>query len=156
MKKRYLLISLIPLILSGCNSSNESTTSPSIQPPNSVVIKKYVIKFENCSLEDVTVEEGKELQKPSDPVKANSLFVGWYYDSEFTKSVSFPVVDNSDLTLYANFYSYEKAFAQARNNTIGDDVEGYDYDYTLNVDVTYLSAKMTGKTVGESQYNITS
>ncbi len=154
MKKRYLWILLLPLILSGCNSSNGSTpSSNSNQPQSSVSVKKYVVKFENCSLEDVTIEEGQTLQKPSDPVKTNYLFVGWYYDSNFTRAVTFPLVVNSNLTLYANFYSYEKAFAKARNNTIGDDVPGYDYDYTLDVDVSYMSVKMTGKTVGEAKYN---
>lgn len=154
MKKHYLWILLLPLILSGCNSSNESTpSSNSNQPQSSVSVKKYVVKFENCSLEDVTIEEGQTLQKPSDPVKTNYLFVGWYYDSNFTRAVTFPLVVNSNLTLYANFYSYEKAFAKARNNTIGDDVPGYDYVYTLDVDVSYMSVKMTGKTVGEAKYN---
>lgn len=156
MKKTFILISLIPLLLSGCNSkeanSNQKDSSAN-ESNQSVVVKKYTVKFENCSLDDVVIEEGKELQKPNDPTKSNSLFVGWYYDSEFKNAVTFPVVVKSDLTLYANFYSYEKAFALARNNTIGPEVEGYDYDYTLNVDIGYLGAKMTGKTIGETKYN---
>ncbi len=156
MKKTFILISLIPILLSGCNSKENTPNqkdSNANESKQSIVVKKYTVKFENCSLDDVVIEEGKELQKPTDPTKSNSLFVGWYYDSEFKNSVSFPVVVNSDLTLYANFYSYEKAFALARNNTIGEEVEGYDYDYTLNVDIGYLGAKMTGKTIGETKYN---
>ncbi len=156
MKKTFILISLIPILLSGCNSKENTSNqkdSNANESKQSIVVKKYTVKFKNCYLDDVVIEEGKELQKPTDPTKSNSLFVGWYYDSEFKNSVSFPVVVNSDLTLYANFYSYEKAFVLARNNTIGEEVDGYDYDYTLNVDIGYLGAKMTGKTIGETKYN---
>ncbi len=44
-------------------------------------------------------------------------------------------------------------FLKARNNTIGDNVPGYEYDYTLNVNASYMGFALSGKTLGNSKYN---
>ena len=116
----------------------------------------YTVSFANTDMASVQIEAGNALQKPTDPSKANCLFVGWYKDSSFQTEVSFPLTINENTTIYANFYSYQEAFSKARNNTIGDTVEGYEYDYTLGVDVSYMSFALKGNTIGNSKYSANS
>lgn len=104
-------------------------------------------------MSSVQVEEGKSLAKPTDPSKEGHLFVGWYMDANFTQEVNFPLTINSNTTIYAKFYAYKDAFAKARNNTIGDDVAGYEYDYTLKVTASYMGIAFNGNTVGNSKYS---
>ena len=78
--------------------------------------------------------------------------MGWYMDSEYTTPVVFPLTISSDITIYANFYSHKDAFKKARNNTIGDDVAGYEYDYSLVVTAGYMSLNLSGQTEGNSKY----
>lgn len=47
-------------------------------------------------------------------------------------------------------------FLKARNNTVGENIPGYEYDYLLNVSVSYMGLALTGKTEGNSKYNASS
>lgn len=148
MKKKLLLVGIIPLLFSGCGSSTPEVTQPE---QNQTV--KYKVKFANTSMSDAQVEAGKTLAKPEDPTKANSMFAGWYKDEAMSQEVSFPLTVNADTTIYAKFYTYQEAFTKARNNTIGDSVPGYEYDYTLEVTAGYMSLSLKGNTTGNSKYN---
>ncbi len=154
MRKKAFLVLAASLLLAGCSGGGASASSSSgaASSLSQQQAKKYTVKFANTDMADVQVEEGKSLQKPSDPTKANCLFVGWYKEATFQTEVSFPLTITSDTTIYANFYSYQDAFKKARENTIGDSVPGYEYDYTLNVSAGYMGAALTGKTEGNSKY----
>ncbi len=169
MKKQILLLTVLPLLLGACSSGNNpsstsngeksselSTNSTTSTTSTTSVVTKYTVTFANTSLPSVEIEEGKSLSKPTDPTKENCIFVGWYLDASFTAEVSFPLTINKNTTIYAKFYTYQEAFAQARKNTIGDSVAGYEYDYTLKMDVTYLSVKLSGNTEGNTKYNASS
>lgn len=143
--KKSLLPFLSTLLLIGC--------SPTVISSSSSELTKYTVTFANTTLSNAEVAEGGSLAKPSDPNKDGYLFVGWYLDSACNKEASFPLVVTADITLYASYYSYEEAFKKARENTIGEGVDGYEYDYTLDVSVTYAGAGLTGKTAGNSKYN---
>lgn len=158
MKKKAFLILASSLLLAGCSSGGtpSSQSAYSNEPSSESQVTKYTVRFANTSMADVQIEAGKYLQKPSDPSKANSLFVGWYHEDTFQSEVSFPLRIDSNTTIYANFYSYQEAFKKARENTIGDDVAGYEYDYTLDVVASYMSASLTGNTKGNSKYNASS
>lgn len=149
MKKRLLVLALIPFMLGACGGSNTSDGGDNGEQQTI----KYTVHFANTSMEDVQIEAGKTLSKPADPSKANSLFVGWYMDAAFNQEVSFPLTINADTTIYAQFYSYQEAFQKARNNTIGDDVPGYEYDYTLQITAGYMGLGLTGNTTGNSKYS---
>ena len=155
MKKKYLLFVLLPLLLAGCNNGGGNNDQPSGGGNSSGEQQtvKYTVTFANTSMSSVQVEAGKTLSKPADPEKANSMFVGWYLDAGFTQEVNFPLTINSDTTIYAQFYSYQEAFQKARNNTIGDSVAGYEYDYTLQITAGYMGLSLTGNTTGNSKYN---
>lgn len=150
MKKSILLAvaSLVSLGLVSCGGSGGGQGADSSAQP----IVKYTVKFANTTMADVEVESGKQLAKPTDPTKDNSVFVGWYHEADFKTEVSFPLTITANTTIYANFYSYQEAFAKARNNTIGENVAGYEYDYTLNVTAGYMAATLTGNTQGNSKY----
>ena len=154
MKRKYLLIALLPLLITGCGGNNAQPSSNGGGNASSEQqIVKYTVTFANTSMSSVQVEAGKTLAKPADPTKDNSMFVGWYADAEFTKEVSFPLTINADTTIYAQFYSYKEAFQKARKNTIGDQVAGYEYDYTLQIAAGYMGLNLTGNTTGNSKYN---
>lgn len=155
MKKNLLLLLALPLLLTACGGGNEGGPESNDSGTSQQQVTKYTVTFANTSMASVQIEAGKTLAKPTDPQKANCVFVGWYMDAEFKQEVVFPLVINSDTTIYANFYSYQEAFAKARNNTIGDDVLGYEYEYTLDATATYMSLNLVGNTTGKSQYSST-
>lgn len=153
MRKKSLLVIVATLLLVGCGGGGETPTSTTEGASSSQQqIVKYTVRFANTDMADVQVEAGKALQKPADPSKANSVFVGWYKEATFQTEVVFPLLINADTTIYANFYSYQEAFQKARNNTIGDSVAGYEYDYTLDVTAGYMSLNLAGNTAGNSKY----
>lgn len=159
MRKKVFLVLAASLLLASCGGggSTPAASSPAASgeynaSSSQQQIVKYTVKFANTEMADVQIEAGKSLEKPADPSKADSVFVGWYSDSTFQTAVSFPLVINANTTIYANFYSYQEAFQKARNNTIGDSVAGYEYDYTLDVTAGYMSLNLAGNTVGNSKY----
>lgn len=160
MKNRILILSILPLLLTGCNSESPSSSDTSNGGENTsatsdTVVTKYTVTFANTSMPSVQVEEGKTLAKPTNPTKEGYAFMGWFLDATLSNEAKFPLTVNSDITLYAKFYSYKEAFAKARSNTIGESVPGYEYDYTLDVSATYI-VSLTGKTEGNTKYNASS
>lgn len=157
MKNRKIKIGLLTLSLvawlTGCGGDDTENKTNTGGNSSEVTKTKYNVKFANTSMQDEKVEEGGKLSKPSDPTKANNVFVGWYEDSEMKKLVSFPLTINSDTTIYAKFYSYQDAFKNARANTIGDSVPGYEYDYTLEVTAGYMGLSLKGNTSGNTKYS---
>ena len=158
MKKKIIVLTFISLILSGCSGSPITTSSGDVsgQTSSQSQIIKYIVHFANTSMNDVQVEEGKSLAKPTDPSKANSIFAGWFKDSAMTQEVGFPLTISAETTIYAKFYSYQEAFQLARANTIGDDVAGYEYDYTLEISAGYMNVTLRGNATGNSKYNASS
>lgn len=156
MKKKLLVLALIPFMMSACGSEANPSTSESGGNSSEQQTVKYTVHFANTSMKDVEIVAGQKLSKPADPTKADSLFVGWYLDAAFTKEVQFPLTINEDTTIYAQFYSYKEAFQKARTNTIGEQVPGYEYDYTLQISVGYMGLSLTGNTTGNAKYNANS
>ena len=150
MKKKAFLVLAAALLLSGCGIGGGTSSSGAASSMGQGV--KYTVKFANTNMADVQIESGKTLERPSDPSKANCLFVGWYKEASFKTEVTFPLLITANTTIYANFYSYQEAFKKARNNTIGDSVAGYEYDYTLKVTAGYMSVGLNGNTVGNAKY----
>jgi uncharacterized repeat protein (TIGR02543 family) len=153
-KKLFISILLLSGILSSCGgSTSPNDTSGVNSSVNSNETKKYEVTFANTSLAKQSIEEGKNLSKPQDPIKDGSIFAGWYKDSSFTTEVSFPLTVNADTTLYAKYYTYKEAFQKARQKTIGTNVEGYEYDYEMQATATIASKSVTGNTVGVTKYS---
>ena len=48
---------------------------------------------------------GEEVEKPTDPIRENYRFAGWYEDKELTKLYSFTVMPEENITLYAKWVS---------------------------------------------------
>ena len=152
MKKKAFLVLAASLLLASCGGGGASPASSGGATSSEQTVIKYTVKFANTTMADVQIEAGKSLQKPADPTKADSVFVGWYLDAAFEKEVVFPLVINADTTIYASFYSYKEAFAKARNNTVGESVPGYEYDYELTVTAGYMSMNLSGSTKGNAKY----
>lgn len=156
MKTKLFLLLSTSLLLTACgggggnNPSTPTSKNPTSSQQQSV---KYTVTFANTSMPSVEIEAGKTLSKPADPSKANCLFVGWFLDAKFTQEANFPLVITQNTTIYANFYSYQDAFEKARDNTIGNQVVGYEYDYTLHISASYLGVAFNGNTTGNAKYN---
>ncbi|MBR2474612.1 MAG: InlB B-repeat-containing protein [Clostridia bacterium] len=113
----------------------------------------YTVSYENTDIQDQSVEKGTSLPKPNDPNKNDHVFVGWYTDADYTQKAVFPITVNSDIKLYARFYTYQEAFQIARENTIGDDVPGFEYSYATNISASIVGLSVTGNTTGNAKYS---
>ena len=105
MKKRVLfLITAFMLVFCfvscGSETSNDATPTPTV---------KYNVSFvTNCTevLSNVSVEQGKSLEKPKALEKSGYQFFGWYADAEFeTAEVTFPFFPTRDTVLFARWVS---------------------------------------------------
>ena len=157
MKNKYLVLIplLFGLVATGCGDKGSNNSGNQGGGGGQQQVVKYSVHFANTSMSDMQVNAGGSLSKPNDPQKDNNVFVGWYQDEAMTQEVSFPMTINSDTTIYAKFYSYQEAFQKARNNTIGDGVAGYEYDYTVQMSAEYMGLNLTGNTIGNTKYNST-
>ncbi len=66
----------------------------------------YTVKFvaEGCAeIADAVVAAGLLPEKPADPEKEGSIFLGWYLDRAFDEEYAFDRALNADTTLYARF-----------------------------------------------------
>ena len=113
----------------------------------------YTVSYSGVSIESKRVLAGTVVNQPSDPTKENSIFVGWYSDSNCTNKISFPITINADTVIYAKFASYQEAFEIARENTIGSGILGYEYDYTVVASASYSALSLTGNSTGNTKYN---
>ena len=113
------------------------------------------VTFANTSLNAQSVEKGQTVAKPEDPEKEGNIFVGWYTDADFQTEAQFPITVNENTTVYAKFYTYGEAFQKARNNTVGDDVPGFSYSYTLDATATVAAVNLNGHTAGTAKYSKT-
>ncbi|MGJ0845839.1 InlB B-repeat-containing protein [Tissierella praeacuta] len=69
-------------------------------------VKKYRVTFNTNggnNISSIEVEEGQKLTKPTDPIKKDHKFIGWYEDSSLTKEFNFDTEITKDLTLYAKW-----------------------------------------------------
>ena len=113
----------------------------------------YTVSFEGTTMASQKVKEGSTLSKPVDPQINDKIFAGWYSDASYTTIVVFPLTIKSDTKIYAKFYSLTDAFEQAREKTIGPNVLGYEYDYTLTATASYNNINFTGTTTGNTKYS---
>lgn len=145
---RVILLCLIVIlaVLSFASCENVSDTGVSS-------VDTCIVSYENTGLSNQSVAKGSSLQKPSDPDKADCVFVGWYTDADFTNEAKFPITVDSDVKIYARFYTCEEAFREARKNTVGADIPGFEYTYTMDVSASYLGFSLSGNTEGSVKYS---
>lgn len=154
----FILMLLLSFVLISCGGEdsteqdNPVTPETEVNPPSKPEEIFYTVKFNNSQLEDVKVKAGEKLNQPKDASKENHIFAGWYLDSAYNKLAEFPLTINADTNLYAKFYSYQEAFVGARENTIGDAIIGYEYDYNITANVNVSALTLSGTTTGNAKY----
>ena len=121
---------------------------------------KYTVTFNTdggTSISPIEVEEGSSINKPTNPTKGGYIFLDWYKESAFTTAVTFPLVVNSNLTLYAKYQENLEYFLEARDNTVGDESLGFEYDSNLNIEASTsaggIALSKDGSYVGKSYYS---
>ena len=79
------------------------------------IYNNYTISFDfgDETIKTQTVKEGDKIDKPSDPVKENYQFIGWYYND---KLYDFDLEVHSDMTLVAKY--------EIKNVTVSFDLDG--------------------------------
>ena len=98
-----IIFVLLPCIflMQGCGGDGGETKKP--------INVSYTVSFYTDSKEDFnypnqSVDHGRLVRKPSNPVKDGYIFVAWYKDEERTQIWHFDVdVVTSDMTLYAGW-----------------------------------------------------
>jgi len=93
MKKILLPLFALILLLSSCEGT-------------SYLDYDYTITYETfggTEIESIEVKLEGEIHIPSEPIKEDYIFVGWYSDENFTSAFQFPSLAYSDLTLYAKW-----------------------------------------------------
>ena len=146
----FLFIFMFCFVACGGNSDTGNNGDSNGEQPKKETV---TVEYNGTSMANATYDKGAQLIKPSDPSKNGYIFGGWYVDSSFSTEAKFPIVLNSNTTLYAKFYSYQEAFEQAREKTIGANVEGFEFDYTVTASVTYSALSLSGNTKGSAQYS---
>lgn len=85
--------------------------------------KTYTVHFvTNCLtiIEDKVVVEGKKLNLPTDPVREDYRFGGWFLDYDFKQAYNFDSPVISDLTLYAKWEEVVTYTVSFETNGYGD------------------------------------
>ena len=88
----------------------------------------YTVSFNSnggSAVSSQTINEGDLVTEPSTPTKANSVFRGWYSDSELTQAYVFTTPVNSTFTLFAKWEtSYTVTFhidgEEYHSETVGE------------------------------------
>lgn len=143
----FILATTIALSFVSCGNGGENGKEAGGDP------ETYTVSYVNTNLEEQHINKGEVLQKPNDPTMDNSIFAGWYTNAACTQKATFPITVNSDISLYACFYTYEEAFQKARENTIGSAVPGFEYSYTMDISASYWGLSIAGKNAGTAKYS---
>ena len=101
MKKKILLLLILSCfvccLLISCNNKGDD----SLDRPKDSWAVTFVYNSNSTSV--VYVKDGDRVSMPTDPVKKNYVFLGWFSDYPCTKRYDFSNQVTSDLRLYAKF-----------------------------------------------------
>jgi len=63
----------------------------------------YIVTFSGAEVPFQEIEEGGKVEKPDDPTKEDSIFLGWYADPNFSQIFDFSSLITHDTVLYAKW-----------------------------------------------------
>lgn len=142
MKKlKFLGLAVATTALFGLASCNEKEAEPTPDMPDTPEIPeetghKVVFNTNGGSkIDDISVEDGYQIQMPENPIKEGAFFDGWYTDEALTTKFDAAAPISANLTVYAKWIeSYTITFDlnnKAENITVNTDKEG---KYTMPAD----------------------
>ena len=91
--------------------NNSYLQNATIHYASSIHEEYHIVTFESNGgtvVEDVKVEHGKTVTKPSVPVRNNYDFAGWYSDEGLSQKYDFSTPVTTNVTLYAKWEEEEK------------------------------------------------
>ena len=107
MKGKWKIILIAILILpclffwQGCTSGGDGDSNA---PTLTYVVSFYTDSKDDFNYPNQTVQYGRLVRKPSNPVKKGYIFNGWYRDQERTIPWNFEVdTVSGNMTLYADW-----------------------------------------------------
>ncbi len=109
MKKRKVLVSLLcATALLGVSAGTLTSCKETDEPDPTPQVQKYVVTFDSKGGSAVTkienITSDSTIAKPADPTKADSVFAGWYKDSNCTQAWNFESdTVTGNITLYAKW-----------------------------------------------------
>ena len=143
LKKVLFTIAGLWMILGcvGCATNTPETPGPE---DDTIQKKVFIVTFDTLggtAIEQIKVEEGKELQLPVTPTKEGHTFEGWFTDKECTKPFS-DLKISSNITLYAKWKQNEVSVPLANTKVfmIGDSTCAYYDQTTKDLDYYYQRA----------------
>lgn len=106
MKKKRILLGIALTAASIFALSTVTSCNNTSDGEGEVETDKWTVKFDTqggSKIDDVQVDKGTAVAKPTDPTKANSTFVGWYKEKACTNEWDFTKPITEDRTLYAKW-----------------------------------------------------
>jgi len=105
-KWKIILISLLilPIVVffPAC-SCNETNNQPK-REPLVFTVKFYTNSKDTFNIPNQSVQEGKLVRRPNNPIRSGYVFIGWYKDSQLVSLWSFELdTVTQDTTLYAKW-----------------------------------------------------
>ena len=117
---------------------------PVILVEESSLLEDVTVTFETNgggTIASQTIKYGKTISWPTNPVKENRKFMGWYTDPEFTNRFYQNTKVTKDTTLYAKFVDWCKTFSTDSWETISSNIEqdpsyyGYGCEKDVSIDM---------------------
>lgn len=145
-----LMLFTLSVVLFACGGNVAGPSNPGV---NEVILTFTSNGGSNVSA--VKKNKGSEVSKPVDPIKPDSVFDGWFKENSFTTPVSWPIVLNEGLTVYAKWTETRDHFLAARDATVN--ASQFEYDFNLSVNTKYGPINGPSATIlGNVKYNSSS
>lgn len=105
-------------------------------------INRYTVKFDSCGGSSVAAQTktyGSKLDKPTTPQRTDYTFMGWYYDSAYTKAWNFSSdTVNKNLTLFAKWQTWS-----GWSTSVPSGVTAADYTIQSRTETRYRTKSTT-------------
>ncbi len=142
MKKinKFLFVGLFALMLFGCSKKttkdNKTSSNTTTENKNLCTIK-FDLNNGEGHIDDVVVEKGGKIEKPTEPTRKGYTFNGWYYEGEEWSFVGYSVTE--DMTLVANWVLDKYSITlnnEVEGLTISGVTSGDKYDHNSEITLT--------------------
>ena len=137
-----------------CKVIVEAIPTPTLSPSPVPEKEQWTVSFETnggSAVKSVIVKDGEKLVRPSNPVKNNYNFIGWYTDGSLQKGYDFEKRVRKNITLYAG---WAETIEYAVTYTRGEWVELLALMIDMNLNTDMGSIEYHFSDTQESEYAV--